>query len=107
MPVLEIAATVTRRGQTTMPAAIRKSLDVSNEGGAIVYRLGEDGQVTVHKLAQADDPAIGTFLAFLADDMQATPHQLRPLTAGWLAELDTLVEGVEVDLNKALREDDE
>ena len=63
MAVLEIAATVTRRGQTTMPASIRRSLGVPNDGGAIVYRLQDNGEVTVSRLAQTEDPAIGAFLA--------------------------------------------
>ena len=107
MAVLEIAATVTRRGQTTMPAAIRKSLGVASNGGAIVYRLQDDGQVTVEKLSQPEDPAIGAFLSFLGKDMEANPHRLRPLTADWLAGLNKLVEGVQVDLDEALSEEDE
>lgn len=107
MAVQEIAATVTRRGQTTVPAAIRKSLDVANDGGAIVYRLHDDGQVTVARPSPTEDPAIGAFLAFIGKDMEANPHRLRPLTAGWLAELGELVEGADIDLDEALREEDE
>ena len=107
MAVLEIPATVTRRGQTTVPAAIRKSLDVFNDGGTIVYRLGDDGQVTVAKLETAEDPVIGAFLVFIAKDMEANPRRLRPLTAGWLDGLSKLVEGVEIDMDEMLSEDDE
>jgi hypothetical protein len=32
---------------------------------------------------------------------------LRPVTAEWLAAMETLVEGVEVDLEAALSDDDE
>ncbi len=107
MAVLEIAATVTRRGQTTMPTAIRRSLDIAKDGGAIVYRLQDDGQVTVAKLPETEDPAIAAFLSFIGKDMEARPHMLRPVTAGWLVELNQLLETVEIDLDEALHEEDE
>ncbi len=107
MVVLEIAATVTRRGQTTMPAAIRKSLDVSSDGGSIVYRLEDDGQVTVAKFTETEDPAISAFLSFIGKDLVSNPGHLRSLTSGWLAEISQLVDGVEINLEEALKEEDE
>jgi antitoxin PrlF len=105
--VLEIEATVTKRGQTTLPAAIRKVLQVGHSG-AIVFRLEDTGQVTLTRKAFVEtDPVIGKFLSFLAADMMARPESLRPVTAGWLQGLQELVQGVAFDLNAPLSEDDE
>ncbi len=107
MIVLEVEATITRRGQTTVPAAIRKALKVENSGG-IVYRLEDSGQVSlVRKEVVEADPVIGHFLSFLAADMMARPGALRPVTAEWLDHLKDLVKGVEFDLDSPLSEDDE
>jgi antitoxin PrlF len=106
MTTLEIEATVTERGQTTVPAPIRKALKIGKRD-AIVFRLGSDGQVTVaRKGASEPDPVIGQFLAFLAADMIANPQMLRPVAADWAAGLSTLVDGVEFDLDAKLPNDE-
>lgn len=107
MSVLEIEATVTSRGQTTVPAPIRKALNVGKSGN-IVFRLEESGRVTVSKKDIGEpDPVIGTFLSFLAADMMAHPGSLRPVTAEWLSTISEIVDGVEIDLDKPLSEQDE
>lgn len=107
MIVLEVEATITKRGQTTVPAAIRKALRVENSGG-IVYRLEDSGQVSlVRKETVKADPVIGRFLSFLAADMMARPGALRPVTVEWLDHLKDFVKGVEFDLDSPLSEDDE
>jgi antitoxin PrlF len=104
--VLEIEATITKRGQTTVPAAIRKALQVGGSGG-IVYRLEDSGQVSLVRKESAEaDPVIGNFLSFLATDMMARPESLRPVTAAWLDGLNELVKGVEFDMDAPLSEDD-
>ena len=107
MPVMEIEAPITKRGQTTVPAAIRKALRVEN-GKTIVYRLEESGHVTLaRKEPVKADPVIASFLLFLERDMMANPAALRPVGAEWLHGLEALVEGVEVDLDAPLPDDDE
>ena len=107
MPVLEIEATVTSRGQTTLPSAIRRALKVGTQG-AIVFRIEESGQVTLAKKDSMDaDPVIGQFLSFLAADMMARPDALRPVTADWLAGLQYLVKDVAIDLEASLSAEDE
>jgi antitoxin PrlF len=104
--VLEVEATITKRGQTTVPAAIRKALQVGGSGG-IVYRLEDNGQVSVVRKELAyTDPVIGNFLSFLAADMMARPEALRPVTAEWLDGLKQLIEGVEFDMDAPLSDDD-
>jgi antitoxin PrlF len=106
MEVLEIEAAVTERGQTTVPAAIRKALRVGKRG-TVVFRLSDDGQVTLtRKIESEPDPVVGTFLAFMAKDMMANPNRLRYVTADWLAETRELVAGVAYDIEQPLSDDD-
>lgn len=101
--VLRGLATVTERGQTTVPAAFRKMLSLG-KGDRIVFQGMSDGTVVLarHHRETENDPAIGAFLTFLEKDLEAHPERIGMLTAGRLAEARTLVEGVEVDLDKPL-----
>lgn len=107
MALMEIEAAVTERGQTTIPAAIRKLLRV-DRGSAVVFRVTEDGDVMLTAkpdTEDAGDPVVANFLAFLEADMAKHPGRLRPITAEWLNELQSLVAGVEVDLDAPLPEE--
>ncbi len=107
MVVLEVEATITKRGQTTVPAAIRKALGVGTSD-SIVYRVEDSGKVSVvRKESDEPDPVIDNFLSFLAADMLARPEALRPVTVEWLDGIKDLVRGVEFDLDAPLSEDDE
>jgi AbrB family looped-hinge helix DNA binding protein len=69
--ILEISSTVTARGQTTVPAAIRKMLALG-KGDQVVFRGLADGTVIIARketCADGDDPVIGKFLEFVARDM--------------------------------------
>lgn len=61
--LLEIPATITDRGQTTVPAAIRKMLSLGKRD-RVVFRGLADGTVILAKQEVADkpDPVIGKFL---------------------------------------------
>jgi antitoxin PrlF len=101
---MEIEAAVTDRGQTTIPAAIRKLLRVDRRC-SVVFRVTEDGSVTLTaKPTSTDepDPVVTSFLTFLEADMAKHPDRLRPVTVEWLHELQDLVAGVEVDLDAPL-----
>jgi antitoxin PrlF len=104
---LEIEATVTKRGQTTLPSAIRKVLKVTAADDRIVYRVLMDGSVTLAKKEGPGDPMIAAFLEFIANDTRNNFGSLRPVTPEWLAGVQKLVAGVEVDLEASLSDDDE
>lgn len=71
MPAIEEVATVTSKGQITLPKAIRQALGVDT-GSKVTFSLNENGQVTVSRaVSEHDDPAIAAFLDILADDIQA------------------------------------
>jgi len=104
MPLMEIEAAITERGQTTIPAAIRRLLRV-DQRSSVVFRVTDDGTVELAaKPAEPDvpDPVVASFLAFLEADLVKHPDQLRSVTADWLHGLQDLVAGVEVDLTAPL-----
>ncbi len=104
-PTLEIEATITERGQTTIPAAIRKMLGIHK--GAIVFKAMPDGTVLIEPKQEDDeeDPAIAAFLRFLEKDIENNPQNLIPLTRELLEESYDLVRGVEVDMDAPLEDD--
>ncbi|SCX02009.1 MULTISPECIES: type II toxin-antitoxin system PrlF family antitoxin [Agrobacterium] len=104
--LLEFEATITDRGQTTVPSAIRNMLGVKK--GTIIFKGLEDGTVVIERKEIADDnadPVIGDFLAFLEADMASSPSHIRPLTQDLLDRSAALTDGVEVDLDATLEDD--
>ena len=106
--ILEIPATITDRGQTTVPAAIRKMLALGKRDQVVFRGLADGTVVIAKKKSRADDgdPVIGTFLAFLARDMANEPVRIRPVPKSLVTRGKGLVKGVKVDLDPALPEDD-
>ena len=107
MDTLEVESTVTKRGQTTLPSAIRKVLKVTADDDRIVYRVLKDGSVTISKKEGPGDPIIAEFLEFIANDTRNNFSSLRPVTPEWLSGLQQLVKGIKVDLDAPLSPDDE
>src|ERR1039458_5971074 len=106
--ILEVPATITERGQTTVPVAIRKMLNLGKRGH-VVFRGLADGTVVIAKKNSVDvdgDPVIGKFLSFLASDMADQPRRIRPVSRNFLDRGKALVKGVKVDLDSALPDDD-
>jgi antitoxin PrlF len=97
MSVIEEVCTITAKGQTTVPKAIRQALGVSY-GGRITFRV-EDGKISVHAAAEAQDPALAPFLTLLERDIAARPQALVPLTPELAARMTAATEGVAVDPN--------
>lgn len=96
MSAIEEVCTITARGQTTVPKAIRQALGVGY-GGRIAFRV-EGGTVSVHAVAEPnEDPALAPFLALLERDVMARPEALVPLTPKLAARMTAATNGVEVD----------
>ena len=104
-PTLEIEATITERGQTTVPVAIRKMLGVQK--GAIVFKGLPDGTVVIEPKPEEphEDPVIAKFLEFLERDITKNPQKLVPLTQEMLDESYGLVGDVDIDLDAPLADD--
>ena len=69
---------------------------------AIANLLAEPQRV----IEPEEDPAIGAFLNFLEKDIIEHPDRLQPLTQAYANELLASIEGIEVDLDAPLPDDD-
>ena len=74
MPIMHEVATMTAKGQITLPKAIRQALGV-DVGAKVAFELLEGGQIVVSRAdAEHEDPAIGSFLDLLANDIKIGRH---------------------------------
>ncbi|MBR5949875.1 MAG: type II toxin-antitoxin system PrlF family antitoxin [Actinomycetaceae bacterium] len=107
--VLQAESTLTSRYQTTIPSVVRRALNLSKQD-RIRYTVQSDGDVVLSRAEEPEEhnaPVLESFLAFLAKDIDEHPERLRPLDMGLLELARELTEGVEVDLNAPLPEDEE
>ena len=73
MPGIHEQATLTSKGQITLPKAIRQALGVTT-GGKVSFEL-RGGEVIVTRVdAEHEDPAIGAFLGVLEQDIRLGKH---------------------------------
>ena len=71
MSIIHEVATMTAKGQITVPKPIRQALGV-DAGAKVTFELHEDGQISVSRAdAEHEDPAIGAFLDLLERDIEA------------------------------------
>jgi antitoxin PrlF len=105
---LEVESTLTDRYQTTVPETIRHALKLGKRD-KIRYTLRQNGEVLLTRATstEGDDPVLGQFLDFLARDIASHPERLRAVGTDLVSRLQSLVGGVEADLDAPLSEDDE
>jgi antitoxin PrlF len=104
---LKVESTLTDKYQTTMPGVVRKALGLKKRD-RISYTILPEGDVLLSRVSDVvEDPAIGAFLSFLAQDISRNPGHIRGLDAPLRAKLTELVDGVELDLDAALSPEDE
>lgn len=96
--VIEEFATVTAKGQTTVPKPVRQALGV-NEGDRIAFRVDNNGVTLRRADEERDDPAITSFLTFLAKDIEKHPASLKSLSPDLVKRIASLIDGIEVDLD--------
>ena len=70
MPAIHEIATLTSKGQITLPKPIRQALGV-DVGGKLAFDLRGSEVVVTRVDAEHEDPAIGAFLSLLARDIDA------------------------------------
>jgi antitoxin PrlF len=100
-------STLTDRYQTTIPEPVRKALGL-NKRDKISYVIQLDGTVLISRVEQSEvDPVLGGFLNFLAQDMQNTPQNLQAVSSELVSHVQSLVTGVEIDLDASLLDEDE
>ena len=105
---LEVESTLTDRYQTTVPETVRRALGLGKRD-KVHYTIRPGGEVVLTRAAsvEQDDPVLGQFLGFLARDIASHPERLQAVDAGLAQRLQSLVGGIEVDLDAALSADDE
>ena len=105
---LEVESTLTDRYQTTVPETVRRALKLGKRD-KIHYTIRQNGEVVLTRAiaTEGDDPVLGQFLSFLARDIASHPEKIRAVDAGLAQRIQSLVGGIEVDLNAALSEDNE
>ena len=87
--IMEEFSTITLKGQTTVPKAVRKALGV-DFGGRIAFRI-DDGNVTVVRADLEEDKSISAFLNFLADDIIRRPETIKALSPELVARITMLI----------------
>ncbi len=104
----DVESTLTDRYQTTVPETVRRALRLGKRD-KIHYTIRPSGEVvlTRAKAVDGEDPVLGQFLNFLARDIASHPERLQAVDAGLVQRLQSLVGGIEVDLDSALSADDE
>jgi len=70
MATIHEVATLTSKGQITLPKPIRQALGV-DAGGKLAFDLRGSEVVVTRVDAEHEDPAIGAFLSLLARDIEA------------------------------------
>jgi antitoxin PrlF len=95
---------VSRRWRITVPAAVRKALDLA-PGDRLVWEIqGEEAIVRRTGVGaveeEQDDPALEPFLRLLANDIKAHPERLRGIPEELYRRLMAITADVEVDPNE-------
>ena len=74
MAIIHEIATITSKGQITLPKPIRQALGV-DYGGKVAFDLrGSEVIVSRAEESAHDDPAIGSFLSLLESDIRSGRH---------------------------------
>lgn len=105
---LEVESTLTDRYQTTVPETVRRALRLGKRD-KIHYTIRPGGEVVLTRaeVSEGDDPVLGQFLGFLARDIANHPERLQTVDTHFLQRIQSLVGGIEVDLDATLSADDE
>jgi antitoxin PrlF len=97
--LIEERSTLTAKGQTTVPKAVRQALGI-RAGDRIAFRVDQGGKVSLTRDEAPDDrSAVDAFLAFLADDIKRRPEAVAPIPDEAVERMRDLARGVEVDLD--------
>lgn len=103
--ILHAQSTLTDRYQTTIPEAIREALHLGKRD-KIEYVIDDSGKVILSR-ASEDDPVLGEFLTFLANDIKKHPEHVNSISPTLFSRANSLTAGIEVDLDMPLSEMDD
>ena len=108
---LEAEAALTAQDQITVPATVRKTLDLRGGKSRVLFRYRPDEGIFVFMRAESsvgntEDPALLPFLNLLEKDIQRSPARLAPFPTKLLKKACSLVKGMKVDLDGPLTGED-
>lgn len=111
LETLEVEAALTTQDQITVPAAVRRTLNLRGGKSRVIFQFRPKEGVFVFKRSESsseasEDPALRPFLSLLEQDMQSHPSRLKRFPAGSLKKARALVKGVSVDLDDPLTGED-
>lgn len=97
---------LTDRYQTTIPTFVRRELGLG-KSDFIEFLKSEDGHLVLRKAQPVEQeeefsPTLLAWLEFIAKDHEQRPEQLRPITQEMVDRWKKLTEGIEVNLDAAL-----
>lgn len=106
--ILEAESTLTERYQTTVPETVRRALRLGKRD-KIRFTIRPDGDVVLTRavVPTSEDPVMGRFLNFLANDIANNPERLATVDAGLVQRIQLLVGDLHVDIDAALSAEDE
>lgn len=106
--ILEAKSTLTGRYQTTVPETVRRALRLGKRD-KIRFTIRPDGDVVLTRavVPTSEDPVMGRFLNFLANDISNHPERLATVDAGLVQRIQFLVGDLHVDIDAALSAEDE
>lgn len=100
--ILTVESTLTDRYQTTVPESVRRALHLGKRD-KIRFTIQPDGKVVLTHADDAEnDPLLGQFLGFLAQDIADHPQHVQALSSDLAKRIHTLVGDVEIDLDAPL-----
>lgn len=103
MPAIHEVATITSKGQITLPKPIRQALGV-DAGGKVAFDFTGDCVIVTRVIDEPhEDPAIGNFLALLEKDIQSGRH-VTTLPNDLARSMLTAI-GKQIDLNEDIEGD--
>lgn len=103
--ILHSQSTLTDRYQTTIPETIRVALHLDKRD-KIEYAIGDNGKVMISRVGE-DDPILGDFLSFLANDIKQHPEHIKSISSALFSRAQSLVSDIEIDLDAPLSDKDE
>lgn len=100
-----ITSKITKKAQTTIPRGVRDALEVA-PGDELAYEV-HPGYAIVRAVRRdaGEDPVLGPFLAFLANDIQSRPEALSPVTPDLAKRIRALVGDGDFDPDEPIRGD--
>jgi bifunctional DNA-binding transcriptional regulator/antitoxin component of YhaV-PrlF toxin-antitoxin module len=104
--IMEAEAKLTAQNQITIPATVRKYLQLRGGVSRVKFQFSREGTVVLRvarqKPADHDDPALRPFLSRLEKDILKNPKRIVPFPAKLLTRARSAVKGVVVDLDAPL-----